>query len=166
MKSILTALALVLFIINPTQANNDLPKADLVKWVYKHSMISKNMAMQIVENVSQTKHPLFLLALIKEESNFNPTAVSNKGAMGLGQVMPFHEKRLIKAGILTEMRDIFEIPIGVKATAFMYQFKLNKARGYTKIALEFYLGIKDENYIKRVLKDYYILKNICDESRN
>lgn len=166
MKSILIVLVSILLISNPIQANDNFPKDILAKWIYKHSMISKNMTIQIVENIFQTKHPLFLLALMKEESNFNPTAVSEKGAMGLGQVMPLHEEKLIKAGILIEMRDIFEIPIGVKATEFIWLFKLAKAKGYTKEALRFYYGERDEGYIKRILRDYYALKNLYSKSKS
>ncbi len=136
-------------------------KPTLAKWVYKHSRISKGMAEQIVDGACRTKYPLLLLALMKTESHFIPTAVSEMGAMGLGQVMYYHEKKLIKAGILDEMRDIFEIPIGIKATEFMWTFKLNKAKGNIVAALTYYYGERNEEYINGILGDYYTLRNLC-----
>ncbi len=136
-------------------------KPALSEWVYKRSMISRNMATQIVEGACRTKYPLLLLALMKTESHFIPTAVSELGAMGLGQVMYHHEAKLIKAGILTKMRDIFEIPIGIKATEFIWEFKLNKAHGDVVTALTFYYGEKSEEYINGILKDYYDLRGLC-----
>ena len=133
----------------------------LTEWVYKHSMISRSMAAQIVEGACRTKYPLLLLALMKTESHFIPTAVSKLGAMGLGQVMYYHETKLIKAGILVEMRDIFEIPIGVKSAEFMWAFKLKKAKGDVVTALTFYYGEKDKKYIDGILGDYYELRGLC-----
>jgi len=133
----------------------------LIEWVYKHSRISQTMAEQIVDSVVKTSYPLFLLALIKTESNFNPTAVSKKGAMGLGQIMPQHEKLLIQAGILREMRDVFNIPIGIQATEFVWEFKISEAEGNINKALALYLGVHRKRYVNQILKDYFYLNYLC-----
>lgn len=133
----------------------------LIEWVYKHSRISQTMAEQIVDSVVKTSYPLFLLALIKTESNFNPTAVSKKGAMGLGQIMPQHEKLLIQAGILREMRDVFNIPVGIEATEFVWEFKISEAEGNINKALALYLGVHRKRYINQILKDYFYLNYLC-----
>jgi len=129
----------------------------LVKWVYKNSRISQKMAAQIIDGVAETSYPFFLLALIKTESNFNPTAISSKGAMGLGQIMPIHEETLKGAGILKEMRDVFDISIAIKATEFIWDCKMSEAKGNVDKALALYLGVKNESYSSRILKDYFYL---------
>lgn len=139
----------------------EMAQPQLIKWVYKHSRISQDMAKQIVDSIAKTSYPLFLLALIKTESNFNPTAISKKGAMGLGQIMPLHKKALIEAGILEEMRDIFNISVGVQATEFVWEFKVSKAKGNINKALALYLGARRERYINQILKDYFYLNYLC-----
>lgn len=140
------------------------PAPYLIDWVYKHSTrISRKMSKEIVTYVSYTASPLFLLALIKTESSFDPTTLSRMGAMGLGQVMPEHEKTLIKAGILKEMRDIYNIPAGIKATDFIWRMKLRHARGNIERALQYYYGARDRIYISGILRDYYYLRNLRDK---
>jgi len=138
-------------------------KPALTKWVFENSSkISKEIAKEIVNYTLETNFPLFLLSLIKTESTFDPTSVSSKGALGLGQVMPRdYEKGLKKAGILTEMRDIFNIPVGVKATEFAWNDKLVIAEGDIIKALSLYLGKKKEDYINQILKDFLYLNYLC-----
>ncbi|HUV84651.1 MAG TPA: lytic transglycosylase [Methanosarcinales archaeon] len=139
----------------------DQARPQLVEWVYTHSRISRKMAEEIVDNVKESSCPIFLLALMKTESNFNPTAVSSKGAMGLGQIMPLHKKALTEAGILNEMRDIFDISTSIKATEFVWQLKMAEAGGDINRALVLYLGGHDGGYENRILKDYFLLNYLC-----
>ena len=150
-----------LIIIKGSNTIVDRAKPQLTEWVYKHSQISRAMAEKIVDNVSKSSCPLFLLALIKAESNFNPTAISSKGAMGLGQIMPIHKKALIKAGILKEMRDIFDVSTAVKATEFVWKMKMSEADGDINKALSMYLGGNNYKYINQILKDYFQLNYLC-----
>ena len=136
-------------------------RPQLVEWVYKHSRISRAMAEEIVDNVKESSCPLFLLALMRTESSFNPTAVSSKGAMGLGQIMPMHKKSLKGAGILKEMRDVFDIPTAVKATEFVWEAKMQAAAGDINRALALYLGAHNGSYVNRILKDYFHLNYLC-----
>jgi phage tail protein X len=150
-----------IMIARSSSAKIDKAKLQLTEWVYKHSQISQTMAEEIVNNISKSSCPLFLLSLIKTESNFNPTAVSSKGAMGLGQIMPLHKKALIEAGILKEMRDVFDISTAVKATEFIWRLKIAQANGDINRALALYLGGNDRRYVNQILKDYFQLNYLC-----
>ena len=48
----------------------------------------------LVYSVQYGVEPRLVVALIQAESNFNPSTTSNKGAQGLGQLMPFISKPL------------------------------------------------------------------------
>lgn len=138
-------------------------RPQLVEWVYEHSRISRIMAEKIVDNVKESSSPLFLLALMKTESNFNPTAISSKGAMGLGQIMPVHKKALKEAGIIEEVRDLFNISTAIKAAEFVWKLKMVAAKGDINKALALYLGVHDGKYVNRILKDYFQLNYLCQK---
>lgn len=131
----------------------------LVEWVYKNSSkISKKTAEEIVNHTLTTNFPLMHLAIMKTESNFDPTSISSKGASGIGQQMPKdYKKPLIEAGIISEWRDIFDIPQGVKATEFAWNDKFKKAKGDIIKGLIGYYGENDRKYIDPILKDYHYL---------
>ena len=73
----------------------------IVDWVYDHSTrTSRRMAKDWVDGALKTNKPLLILAVSMQESEFNPTAVSDKGAKGGTQVMwKYWGPELVKAGI-------------------------------------------------------------------
>ena len=95
--------------------------------------------------------------LVKAESNFNPKAVSKKGAMGLCQLMPETAKRL-------GVKDPFNVDENLNAGAKLLRKLYRKYRSW-KLALaaynageeavEKYGGIppyrETRNYVKRIL---------------
>jgi soluble lytic murein transglycosylase-like protein len=135
-------------------------QAILTKWVYDNTDkislpghgISRTMAKEIVKEVMRYKKSLLLLALIEAESRFIPTAVSNKGAIGLTQVMfNTHAKLLKEAEIAKEKRDLFNIQPSVAAGNLILIIYLEKTNGDVKKALELYLGGSDGTYLNRIL---------------
>lgn len=131
----------------------DVTEKILTKWVFEKSdRISFQIAQTIVREAMKTDKPLLMLALIEVESNFVPSAVSSKGAMGLTQVMPFvHSKVLIEAKIIKEKRDLFDIGPSIQAGNVILSDYLRQSNGDVPKALERYLGGKDGAYVHRIL---------------
>jgi soluble lytic murein transglycosylase len=105
-------------------------------------------------------------AVIKAESDFDPNAISNKGARGLMQIMPFNFRSLnvenpfdpnqsIDAGAryLRDMLDRFQGKLALSLAAY------NAGPG----AVDRYNGIppyqETEEYVERVMKYYHRYKN-------
>jgi soluble lytic murein transglycosylase len=108
-----------------------------------------------------------LKAIIKAESDFNPKAVSSKGAKGLMQIMPENFKRL---GI----KDPFDPKENINAGTRYFKQLYERFNGKLALSLAAYnAGPKavdqfktippyeeTEQYVERVLKFYYNYKNL------
>jgi len=127
----------------------------LIKWIYDNSeRISRATCEEIAQKVMETKYPLLILAIIEVESmKFTPGALSPKiGAIGWCQVRyEVHSASLIKAGIIKEKRDLWDIGSNIKAGAFIFEMYLRQNKGDISKTLESYLGGKDGAYLLRVL---------------
>jgi len=123
----------------------------------------------IIANASQQYDVSFplLKAIIKAESDFDPQAVSKKGAKGLMQIMPENFKPL---GI----RDPFDPSQNIHAGARYFKQMYDRFKGKLSLSLAAYnAGPKaveryktvppyeeTEEYVERVLKFYYNYKNL------
>ncbi len=106
-----------------------------------------------------------LKALIKVESNFDPRAVSRKGAKGLMQIMPENFKRL-------KIKDPFNPWQNIMGGAKYLKTLLKRFDGKLPLALAAYNAgpgkvekyrnippyLETEEYVNRVIKYYHILK--------
>ena len=108
-----------------------------------------------------------LKAIIKAESDFNPRAVSKKGAMGLMQIMP----RNIN---LLGVKDPFDPRENIDAGARYFKQLYERFKGKLALSLAAYNAgpqavdhyktippyEETEEYVKRVLKFFYNYKNL------
>ena len=108
-----------------------------------------------------------LKAIIKAESDFDPNAVSKKGATGLMQIMPENFKPL---GI----RDPFDPWQNINAGARYFKQMYDRFRGKLALSLAAYNAgptavdhyktippyEETEEYVRRVMKYYYNYKNL------
>jgi len=125
--------------------------------------LSKGQIQQLVSQVSE-KYKVddkLVMALIQQESNFNTTAVSKAGAMGLMQLMPGTAKTL---GVLNPFSAEQNIEGGVKHLKNM----LDKYKGNLILALaaynagggsvDKYGGVppykETQNYVRKILANY------------
>jgi soluble lytic murein transglycosylase-like protein len=131
-------------------------KERLTEWVYQRSeKISKKVAREIVDTSQQYKNALLLLAIFETESNFVPSAISGKGAKGLGQIhWPSHKKTLTETGICKQERDLFDLETNVRASHLLLVDMLNRSNGDVIKALRLYLGGHDGAYTMRILNNY------------
>lgn len=127
-------------------------------WINSHAQrISEHEAALIMTECFNYPHPILLISLIEAESEFTPTAISSKGAIGLGQIMyDIHKKDLEKIGI-KQRKDLFNIEKNIKATSFVLQMMMKKDKGDVVKALHSYLGGKDGKYTNRIFTNYVCL---------
>ncbi len=123
----------------------------------------------IIANASQQYGVSFPLikAIIKAESDFDPRAVSKKGAKGLMQIMPDNFK-------LLGIKDPFDPSQNIHAGARYFKQMYDRFKGKLALSLAAYnAGPKavehyktvppyeeTEEYVRRVLKFYYNYKNL------
>ena len=80
-------------------------------------------------------HPEMVLAVINVESNFNRWAISNVGAQGLMQIMPFWLKEIPNAG-----DNLFDIRTNLRFGCTILKHYLDKEKGDFNRALARYNG--------------------------
>ena len=108
-----------------------------------------------------------LKAMIKAESDFNPRAVSKKGAMGLMQIMPENFKML-------DLQNPFDPWQNIRAGARYFQHLYQRFNGKLALSLAAYNAgptavdrykrippyRETEEYVRRVLRYYRTLKQL------
>lgn len=125
-------------------------------WVYDNSeRIGRATAGEIVAAAFSNPHPVLILSVIGAESRFDPTAVSKKGAVGLGQIMyGVWGKDLERGGIIRAKRDLFGVDENVAATGYVLGVLMAESNGDVIRALTRYLGADYHRYRDRVFLNY------------
>jgi soluble lytic murein transglycosylase-like protein len=150
---------------------NDIPAKPnyelFIKERKKRKVPSTSRYDKFISEASQ-KHGVsfaILKAIVKVESDFNPTAVSKKGAMGLMQIMPENFKAL-------RVKNPFNPRENIMAGAWYFKQLLNRFDGKLHLALAAYNAGPDnvsrsqtippiretELYVKKVIRYYNLFK--------
>jgi len=125
-------------------------------------------------------NPAFVLAIIEKESHFNPRAVSNKGALGLMQLLPETAKENLHQNLLTIDEELLLNPLLNLKSGFRFLSQLFKQfdsnlpivlaayHSGPYRALQFVKGLKDppestKIYIDAVMKRAMQLENLSHE---
>lgn len=129
-------------------------------WIYDNSVekVSIQQATKIAriaytESSNENVNPHLVLALMKTESSFNETAISNHGAKGLMQVIPRFHKDKLKGRSPTNSS--VSIEVGTKILSDC----LNKHSYNVLKGLNCYSGGGGAKYRDAVLKNQASLKN-------
>lgn len=67
-----------------------------------------------------------IIAIIKVESNFNKNAYSNKGAIGLMQVLPTTAEYILQISPYSTINDLFDEETNVKLGTYYFKYLINK----------------------------------------
>ena len=135
----------------------------LTQWVYDHSTrISRAQCQEIVREAMKYRYPELLLAIMELESiKFNPGAMSTTKdgaplALGWCQInIREHTSELIKAGIIKEVRDLWDTGPNIRAGAYILDQKLKLSKGDIAEALSAYKsGSRDTTYLLRILSNH------------
>lgn len=143
------------------------PTTEFSKYLGDVAENGKKDIDNIIEEIS-SKYGIdknLVTSIANAESNKNPKAVSNKGAMGIMQLMPETAKDL-------GVKNPFDIRENVEAGVLYFKDMLNKYKGDTEKALaaynagpgtvDKYGGIppykETQNYIRKIMKQYTELK--------
>lgn len=149
------------------------------KILYKYPFPYKDFVIH-----NSRKHnvdPLLAVSIMREESHFNPRVVSNAGALGLMQLMPFTAKKVGNIGNKIDLfKEELNISLGIKYFGELLKKYKNivyaiSAYNAGENAVDSWLKndykdvdefIEDipysetKNYVKKVLKTYYIMKQL------
>lgn len=110
-------------------------------------------ALETHKNARYPVDPLLFVALMRQESDFDPHSVSSVGAVGLTQIMPDTAKHL-------GMKNIFVPPYFPEASSFLKRERRLKARAMALIA-----DITEENKLKLAQQARALMQESLDCKR-
>ena len=137
---------------------NKINKQALVNWIYKNSFrCSYQQAERYATIILKQPYPLLVASIIKQESNFDTTATNKVGktlVIGLMQIYltQNHIAQLEKAGIIKNIRDLYNPETNIKAGVFILKDIIKISKGDLSKSLVMYCGGSKE-YSRKVLEN-------------
>lgn len=146
--------------VNPRPSQNDILKLILRFSDDMSSSQAKKLAKLIVEQCESYEiDPSLVLAIIQVESNFSPTAVSEKGAVGLMQVMPSTAEYLAeKLGIsISGKKELHDPFLNVRLGIYYLSLLEDRFDNIEDALFAYYYGpsrFESSRYVRRKLPMY------------
>ena len=152
----------------PTSSDSEYRVYIKEKKRYEHARYAEKQFDPYIREAAElngVSYPL-LKAIIKAESDFNPRAVSKKGALGLRQLMPENVRRM-------NISDPFDPRENINGGARYFRKMLDRFKGKLSLSLAAYNAgpttverydnrippyRETENYVEKVLRYYYNYK--------
>ena len=120
--------------------SDDAAKKRILEWMSENSVVSEQVLSKIYNAAAVTGNRDLILAICLVESNFNPHAESDKGAIGLMGIMPgVWVKELKEQGIIREKDDLYKISGNIAAGAHVLAIYLSETNDLRQ-ALIRYVG--------------------------
>jgi soluble lytic murein transglycosylase-like protein len=123
----------------------------VLQWMKENSRMPQQVLSRVYETALNSINPDLVLAICVVESNFNPRAESDKGAVGLMGVMPAVWLDSLRArGIVSDKEDLYMIPNNIASGVFVLKWYLANTHNLRE-ALRGYSG-GDPAYAGKVLR--------------
>lgn len=122
------------------EGRKEATKQNVIDWMAENSTMPDHVLAKIYNAAATTGNRDLILAICLVESNFNPHAESDKGAIGLMGIMPgVWVKELKEQGIIREKDDLYKISGNIAAGAHVLATYLSETNDLRK-ALVRYVG--------------------------
>lgn len=122
----------------------------LSNWIKDDFLRKRYLTIIHYEAIRAGLDPQLVLSVITVESNFNKYAISNKGALGFMQIMPFWLKSLH-----VQDKNLFDVATNIRFGCAILRYYLLKENGNIRTALKRYHGsLEDEFYPDNVFYTY------------
>jgi hypothetical protein len=140
----------------------DMVRPAVMKWMKDNSEMPEQVLSKIYEVAANSQHLDLILAICMVESNFNPNAKSERGAVGLmGILSSVWLEDLKKEGIVQSQRDLYLVSNNIASGVYILKRYLSKSNSLEQALLDYVGG--DDDYVGKVMQalgEIYLAKMI------